>query len=39
MEPMEAEEGRVRFAVEPSERHYDVSGAVHSGLAAALLIQ
>lgn len=32
----EVEEGRVVFAVEPAEQHYNPIGAVHGGLACAL---
>ncbi|MEX2194108.1 MAG: PaaI family thioesterase [Thermoleophilaceae bacterium] len=35
--PVEAEEGRVVFAVEPGEHHYNPIGVVHGGLAATLL--
>jgi uncharacterized protein (TIGR00369 family) len=37
MHPVEVEEGRAVFAVEPGERHYNPIGAVHGGLAATLL--
>jgi uncharacterized protein (TIGR00369 family) len=37
MQPVEVEEGRAVFAVEPGERHYNPIGAVHGGLAATLL--
>jgi uncharacterized protein (TIGR00369 family) len=33
----EAEEGRVVFAVEPSEFHYNPIGVVHAGLALTLI--
>jgi uncharacterized protein (TIGR00369 family) len=36
-EPVEVEEGRVVFAAEPSERHYNPIGMVHGGLAATLI--
>jgi uncharacterized protein (TIGR00369 family) len=36
-EPVEVEEGRVVFAVEPGERHYNPIGSVHGGLAATLI--
>ena len=35
--PVEVEEGRVVFAAEPAEYHYNPIGVVHGGLAAALL--
>jgi uncharacterized protein (TIGR00369 family) len=35
--PVEVEEGRVVFAAEPGERHYNPIGSVHGGLAATLL--
>ena len=35
--PVEVEEGRVVFAVEPAEYHYNPIGVVHGGLAATLL--
>lgn len=35
--PVEVEEGRVVFAVEPAEYHYNPIGLVHGGLAATLL--
>jgi uncharacterized protein (TIGR00369 family) len=34
--PVEVEEGRVVFAVEPAEWHYNPIGAIHGGLAATL---
>jgi uncharacterized protein (TIGR00369 family) len=34
--PLEAEEGRVAFAVEPAEYHYNPIGVVHGGLACTL---
>ncbi|MGI8495976.1 MAG: PaaI family thioesterase [Gemmatimonadaceae bacterium] len=37
MHPVEAERGRVVFAVEPAEFHYNPIGVVHGGLAATLL--
>ena len=37
MEPVEVSEGRVVFAAEPGERHYNPIGLVHGGLAATLL--
>ena len=37
MEPVEVAEGRVVFAAEPDERHYNPIGLVHGGLAATLL--
>jgi uncharacterized protein (TIGR00369 family) len=36
-ELVEVGHGRTTFAVEPGERHYNPSGAVHGGLAATLL--
>jgi uncharacterized protein (TIGR00369 family) len=36
-EPVEVEEGRVVFAVEPDDRHYNPIGSVHGGLAATLI--
>jgi uncharacterized protein (TIGR00369 family) len=36
-ELVEVEEGRVVFAVEPGERHYNPIGTVHGGLAATLI--
>ena len=33
----EADEGRVVFALEPGERHYNPIGSVHGGVAATLL--
>ena len=36
-EPVEVEEGRVVFAVEPGEQHYNPIGTVHGGLAATLI--
>jgi uncharacterized protein (TIGR00369 family) len=36
-EPVEVEEGRVVFAVEPDDRHYNPLGSVHGGLAATLI--
>lgn len=35
-EPVEVEEGRVVFAVEPAEYHYNPIGTVHGGLACTL---
>jgi uncharacterized protein (TIGR00369 family) len=35
--PVEVEEGRVVFAVEPGEQHYNPIGTVHGGLAATLI--
>lgn len=35
--PVEVEEGRVVFAVEPGEHHYNPIGMVHGGLAATLM--
>ena len=35
--PIEAEEGRVVFAVDPGEHHYNPIGSVHGGLALTLL--
>ncbi|HEY6780394.1 MAG TPA: PaaI family thioesterase, partial [Thermoleophilaceae bacterium] len=35
--PVTVEEGRVVFAAEPGERHYNPIGVVHGGLAATLL--
>lgn len=35
--PVEIEEGRVVFAAEPAEYHYNPIGVVHGGLAATLL--
>lgn len=35
--PVEVEEGRVVFAAEPGEFHYNPIGVVHGGLAATLL--
>ncbi len=37
LEPVEADYGRVVFAAEPDERHYNATGVVHGGLAATLL--
>jgi uncharacterized protein (TIGR00369 family) len=37
MGPVEVAEGRVVFAAEPGERHYNPIGLVHGGLAATLL--
>jgi uncharacterized protein (TIGR00369 family) len=37
IEPVEVEEGRVVFAVEPGEQHYNPIGTVHGGLAATLI--
>ncbi len=37
MRIVEVEEGRVVFAVEPAEYHYNPIGVVHGGLAATLL--
>lgn len=34
--PVEVEEGRVVFAVEPAEYHYNPIGVVHGGLACTL---
>jgi uncharacterized protein (TIGR00369 family) len=34
---VEVEEGRVVFAVEPSDQHYNPIGMVHGGLAATLI--
>jgi uncharacterized protein (TIGR00369 family) len=36
-EPVEVEQGRVVFAVEPGEQHYNPIGTVHGGLAATLI--
>ena len=36
-QPVEVEEGRVVFAVEPDEYHYNPIGTVHGGLALTLL--
>jgi uncharacterized protein (TIGR00369 family) len=36
-ELVEAEEGRVVFAVEPTDAHYNPIGTVHGGLAATLI--
>jgi uncharacterized protein (TIGR00369 family) len=36
-EPVEVEEGRVVFAAEPTEAHYNPIGMVHGGLAATLI--
>jgi uncharacterized protein (TIGR00369 family) len=36
-QPVELEEGRAVFAVEPAEYHYNPIGVVHGGLAATLL--
>jgi uncharacterized protein (TIGR00369 family) len=36
-EPVEVAEGRVVFAAEPEQRHYNPIGTVHGGLAATLL--
>jgi uncharacterized protein (TIGR00369 family) len=36
-EVVEVEEGRVVFAAEPSEKHYNPIGSVHGGLAATLI--
>jgi uncharacterized protein (TIGR00369 family) len=36
-EPVEVEEGRVVFAVEPGPQHYNPIGSVHGGLAATLI--
>lgn len=35
--PLDVSEGRVVFAVEPAEYHYNPIGSVHGGLAATLL--
>lgn len=35
--PVEVEEGRAVFAVEPGEHHYNPIGTVHGGLAATVL--
>ena len=35
--PIEVEEGRVTFTIEPAEFHYNPIGVVHGGLALALL--
>lgn len=35
--PVEVEEGRVTFAVQPGEHHYNPIGTVHGGLAATVL--
>jgi uncharacterized protein (TIGR00369 family) len=35
--PVEVEEGRVVFAAEPRDEHYNPIGTVHGGLAATLL--
>jgi uncharacterized protein (TIGR00369 family) len=35
--PIEVEEGRATFTVEPSDFHYNPIGVVHGGLALALL--
>ena len=35
--PVEVDEGRVVFAVQPAEYHYNPIGLVHGGLAATLL--
>jgi uncharacterized protein (TIGR00369 family) len=35
--PIEVEEGRATFTVEPAEFHYNPIGVVHGGLALALL--
>jgi uncharacterized protein (TIGR00369 family) len=37
MGPVEVDAGRVIFAAEPDERHYNPIGLVHGGLAATLL--
>jgi uncharacterized protein (TIGR00369 family) len=37
MAPIELEEGRVVFAGEPGEEHYNPIGAVHGGYAATIL--
>lgn len=37
MRLVEAEEGRVVFALEPAEYHYNPIGSVHGGIAATLL--
>jgi uncharacterized protein (TIGR00369 family) len=37
IEAVEVEEGRVVFAVEPDDRHYNPIGTVHGGLAATLI--
>ncbi len=37
IEAVEAEEGRVVFAAEPQEYHYNALGVAHGGLAAALV--
>jgi uncharacterized protein (TIGR00369 family) len=37
MWPIEVDEGRAVFAVEPAEFHYNPIGVVHGGLAATLL--
>ena len=36
-EPIEVEEGRVRFAAVPKHEHYNPIGSVHAGLAATLI--
>ena len=36
-EPVEVEDGRVVFAVEPGEQHYNPIGSVHGGLVATLI--
>jgi uncharacterized protein (TIGR00369 family) len=36
-ELVEAEEGRVVFAAEPGDQHYNPIGSVHGGLAATLI--
>jgi uncharacterized protein (TIGR00369 family) len=36
-ELVEVEEGRVRFAAEPGDQHYNPIGSVHGGLAATLI--
>ena len=36
-EPIEVEEGRVRFAAVPKHEHYNPIGSVHGGFAATLL--
>ena len=35
--PIEVEEGRATFTIEPAEFHYNPIGVVHGGLALALL--
>ena len=36
-EPVEVDEGRVVFAVDPGPQHYNPIGSVHGGLAATLI--